>query len=157
MPTTVAGDAGRGVGSLQEWAPEGLRTLDSYGVLDRERLGVFDYIAGNTDRHLGNLVTQEDGRPAAIDNGFCFPTAAGDPLRSALFREVMDRDLSPAVVAELASVDRELLVASLLGTGLEQEAVDGAMARLTEAASGRITGDAYDGTIVDEYWATLKG
>lgn len=41
--------------------------------LDMQKIAVFDYIVGQTDRHGGNTWVGDDNKIYAIDNGFSFP------------------------------------------------------------------------------------
>ncbi len=63
-------------GSVQEWIKN---ARDGYQIekftdeerKDFERLKVFDFIIGNSDRHLGNILFTDDGKLHAIDNNAC--------------------------------------------------------------------------------------
>jgi hypothetical protein len=63
-------------GAVQEWIPD---AKDGYQIdkftedqrKDFERLKVFDFIIGNDDRHLGNLLFDKNGKVHAIDNSAC--------------------------------------------------------------------------------------
>lgn len=60
-------------GSIQEWikgAKDGyqIEKFTNEERKDFERLKVFDFIIGNSDRHLGNVLFTEDGKLHAIDN-----------------------------------------------------------------------------------------
>lgn len=63
-------------GAVQEWIPD---AVDGYQIdkftanqkKDFERLKVFDFIIGNDDRHLGNLLFDKNGKMYAIDNSAC--------------------------------------------------------------------------------------
>lgn len=63
-------------GSVQEWIKD---AKDGYQIekftaeekKDFERLKVFDFIIGNSDRHLGNVLFTDDGKLHAIDNNAC--------------------------------------------------------------------------------------
>jgi hypothetical protein len=77
------------IGSIQAWAPNSRLDPGGYDTIDQQKMGVLDYILGNGDRHLGNWLTQADGRPAAIDNGLTFPTSNAENLRSDFVRNVI--------------------------------------------------------------------
>ena len=63
-------------GSVQEWIKD---AKDGYQIekftdeekKDFERLKVFDFVIGNSDRHLGNVLFTDDGKLHAIDNNAC--------------------------------------------------------------------------------------
>ena len=63
-------------GSIQEWiknAKDGYQ-IDKFTEQERkdfERLKVFDFMIGNSDRHLGNVLFTDDGKMHAIDNNAC--------------------------------------------------------------------------------------
>ena len=83
VPETKGGTYdGLGAGSVQRDVPLGSKGLNAYSDADIDRLAVFDYITGNSDRHSDNYRTDVDGRPKATDNGFCFPESSIDGIRS---------------------------------------------------------------------------
>ncbi len=63
-------------GSVQEWI-QGAK--DGYQInhftpeekKDYDRLKVFDFVIGNYDRHLGNMLFTDDGKMHAVDNNAC--------------------------------------------------------------------------------------
>ena len=63
-------------GSAQEWVKD---AKDGYQIekftaeekKDFERLKVFDFVIGNSDRHLGNVLFTNDGKTYAIDHNAC--------------------------------------------------------------------------------------
>lgn len=63
-------------GSVQEWIQD---AKDGYQVdkftqeqtKDFIRLKIFDFVIGNSDRHLGNILFTEDGKMHAVDNNAC--------------------------------------------------------------------------------------
>ena len=77
-------------------AAEGLST---YGAVWLERAGVFDYIAHQTDRNLGNWLTHPDDphRLILVDNGLTFPVD-GDKSKafydSVFVKNILDKPLS---------------------------------------------------------------
>jgi hypothetical protein len=87
VPITVFrkdyGKGGKGT-SLQVFL-EGHKTQNSWAgremtAVESLRLGVFDYLIGNIDRHGGNYMRDKDGKPKAIDNGLSFGRPnEGDP------------------------------------------------------------------------------
>lgn len=63
-------------GSVQEWiqnAKDGyqIEKFTDEGKKDFWRLKVFDFIIGNSDRHLANVLFTDDGKLHAIDNNAC--------------------------------------------------------------------------------------
>lgn len=82
VPETVVREIGGRKGSLQRFVSD---TVEEYSWQGRDlrpaetyRIGVFDYITGNADRHSGNyLRLKKNGKPVLIDNGFAFPKATG--------------------------------------------------------------------------------
>ncbi|MCF6158801.1 MAG: hypothetical protein E3K32_09560 [wastewater metagenome] len=63
-------------GAVQDWIPD---AKDGYQIdkftseekKDFERLKVFDFVIGNSDRHLGNILFSHDGKLHAVDNTAC--------------------------------------------------------------------------------------
>ncbi|MFN3532286.1 MAG: hypothetical protein ACK41Q_07215 [Candidatus Brocadia sp.] len=63
-------------GSVQEWikdAKDGyqIEKFSEEAKKDFERLKVFDFIIGNSDRHLGNVLFTDDNKLHAVDNNAC--------------------------------------------------------------------------------------
>lgn len=78
VPTTKIIKFKGDLASIQSWVEEGLpsdTTLNTYSDDDVWKMGLFDLIIGNTDRHSGNFLTL-NGRPVAIDQGYAFPNKA---------------------------------------------------------------------------------
>ncbi len=146
VPTTVLRDGALGPGSLQvrvENATPG-RVPWAYLNADIQRLGVYDYIVGNTDRHFMNYLTGPDGRPIAIDNGFGFPSWQLEPIKSGFIPLTTIDRLEPEVLDAINKVDVNALRTELLDVGVPPRAVDGTIARLEEVrANGYVTGDAW--------------
>lgn len=63
-------------GSVQEWikdARDGYQ-MDKFTLEEKknyERLKVFDFVIGNNDRHLGNVLFTDDSRMYAVDHNAC--------------------------------------------------------------------------------------
>ncbi len=63
-------------GSIQEWikdARDGYQ-IDKFTPDERrnyERLRIFDFVIGNSDRHLGNVLFTDDGKMHAVDHNAC--------------------------------------------------------------------------------------
>ncbi|MFR9805630.1 hypothetical protein ACL02T_25590 [Pseudonocardia sp. RS010] len=143
VPTTTTIDTPSGVGSLQDHAPLPPRPPERYTELDRQMLGTLDYITGALDRHPHNVMTQSDGRPAAIDNDLTFPVDTGEPLRSEFFPDVLGRPLDPSIVEAVRQLAPETLTEILSRHGVPDAAIKGAVDRRNEAATGLITGRAW--------------
>jgi hypothetical protein len=156
VPTTAAVNGMSGVGSLQDWVPGQAKPLDGYDPVDRQRMAVLDYVTGNTDRHGGNWLSQIDGRPAAIDNGLSFPSGPADGIKSPWTNAMLDKPLDPGLVASLREVTLDEFADTLRDHGLNDPAIDGAVARLREVQAGVIRGQAWDGKFLDDWWETVK-
>jgi len=74
-------------GSVQEWikdAKDGYQ-IDKFTETERkdfERLKVFDYVIGNSDRHLGNVLFTNDGKMHAIDHNACLIISKDEDILS---------------------------------------------------------------------------
>ncbi|WP_174526231.1 hypothetical protein [Micromonospora maritima] len=146
VPTTARWDGPHGAGSMQEFVENAHpgRPVTDYSLPERERMAVLDYISGNTDRHMGNYLTGPDGRLVAIDHGYSFPESNAEPLRSDFVAQQRNQPLSPDTMARLQSTDPAVLADRLRATGLNENAVSGAMDRFNEIRSrGMITGEAW--------------
>jgi hypothetical protein len=72
-------------GSIQEWvknAKDGYQ-IDKMTRKEREdyqRLLIFDFIIGNSDRHLGNILFTSDDKIHAIDNNACLVIGKDEDL-----------------------------------------------------------------------------
>ncbi len=117
-------------------------------------MAVFDYITGNTDRHLGNYRTDMVGNIVAIDHGYSFPEYP-DPrygIRSDFVDKNLNVALSEDVLHGVRAVDQDALRSTLRASGIPDSAIDGVMARLGEVQSrGMITGEAWPGVINGAY------
>jgi hypothetical protein len=143
VPATVVRDHDRGEASLQMHAPGDARPLGEYDAVDRQRMAVLDYITGQMDRHAGNYRSQDDGRPAAIDNGLSFPEGNAEPLRSVFFDAIIDQPLDPAIQRQVEALDVDDLERRLRAAGLSEAALRGMEARIEEVRTGWVTGRAY--------------
>lgn len=75
----LTGETKVGIGSLAEFVPaRDISDSDSVSAWketpkgDRARMGIFDAVIGNLDRHRGNYLVTEDNRLKAIDHGYSF-------------------------------------------------------------------------------------
>jgi uncharacterized protein YukE len=159
VPTTTAVDGHRGPGSMQEWADSTPgRPPGHYPAHQQEQMAVLDYITGNTDRHGKNYLTGADGSPVAIDHGYSFPEAPTDAIRSDFVVQHLNAPLGDDVLDRVRAMDPEQVRGMLTATGLNDSAVDGAVARLREIQThGMITGDAWRGPIVHADWRVARG
>lgn len=74
-------------GSVQDWIKN---AKDGYQIdrfpdevkKDYERLKVFDFIIGNSDRHLGNVLFTDDGKMRAIDHNATLVISENDDILS---------------------------------------------------------------------------
>jgi hypothetical protein len=151
VPTTTIADGAHGPGSIQQWS-ESTPPLphNEYPRIQQEQMAVSDYVTGNTDRHLGNYLTDPNGNIVAIDHGYSFPESP-DPrfgIRSDFVDKNLNTPLSDEVMANVRAVDPAQVRDMLAATGLRAPAVDGVIARLTEVQThGMITGEAWPGVI----------
>jgi hypothetical protein len=159
VPITVAKeDSQLGLaGSLQVEAPgEPEFNYLEYSEKDRESAAVLDYIIGNTDRHLGNFRSFEDGHLAAIDHGYSFPVDESEPVRSSFVADMLGKDISEAIMTHLRRVNPDEVRETLEALEIEAPAIEGTLRRLREVQdSGRITGQAWDGGIQDALYNTI--
>ncbi len=144
--TRGVSDSTMGPGSLMRMV-DGRQSMyvPYYSPLDQERMGVLDYILANTDRHEDNWLTDQDGRPAAIDNGLAFPTGDAFPIRSQWVRDLVGKPLSQEVLDQVRAVSLEKFRATLEAVRIEPEAIDGAVARLQEVQQGAIMLESWHG------------
>jgi hypothetical protein len=147
VPTTVAIDID-GDGSLQAFQDQDGRGVDEYAAEDREMMGALDYLIANTDRHSQNWMTQNDGRPAATDNGLAFPLSNMDALNSPWIRPLFNLPLSDSIVQAIRAMDQAIAGDVLRELGIEEEAISAFTERLAEARSGTITGRAWFGSVM---------
>ncbi len=173
VPTTAPFIGKEGIGSLQERVAGtkdeiATRDIGTYDQLDQQRMGVLDYVIGNSDRHGANWLTQQVDpsnavalqsqsttmRPAAIDNGQSFGAApALGLIRSNWVVDQLYKPLDASVMSSVNSVDQGALSQQLKGLGISDEAVSRAMGRLNEIkTNGMITGQAF----LDQHPMALK-
>ena len=136
-------------GSLQAEVPAGPKRLDQYENADVDRMAALDYVLGNTDRHNENYMTQENGRPAAIDNGLTMPEGDADGIRSQWVAERLGKTLDPTVAEQFRSVNEASLLRNWAVLGISDKATSAAIERLHEIQGGVLTGEAWRGEIFD--------
>ncbi len=125
----------RGPGSLQEKAADasGMRAGVVFDQDGSERMRVFDFVTGNSDRHNGNvLVRTVDGKamPVLIDNGLSFPMGTPDRfIQPTRYMHQDPRPLLPTTLGQIEAIDLETLATQLHESGIERDAVEGALQR----------------------------
>jgi 2'-5' RNA ligase len=97
-------------GSVHQWIPNSRTVADQYddGLdFDRfikeqpekaRRIGLFDHIIGNNDRHLGNLLTDDTGNHYPIDHGASFRDESNrpyDPYYNQFYQAHQGQPLTP--------------------------------------------------------------
>ncbi|MBI5307042.1 MAG: hypothetical protein HZB37_01570, partial [Planctomycetes bacterium] len=94
-------------GSIQEWIHD---AKDGYSIekfspeekKDFDRLKIFDFVIGNSDRHLGNVLFTSDGKLHAIDHNASLIISAEDDILS--FSDVIINFFCRNVVADMPHV-----------------------------------------------------
>jgi len=111
-------------------------------------MAVLDYVTGNTDRNPDNYLTGPDGEPIAIDHGYTFPSGTDDAILSDFVAAHLGRRLRPEVVEAVRALAPRAMRRMLRDTGLDDPAIDLAVARLEEIQRHEmITGEAWAGAI----------
>lgn len=136
-----------GDGSLQLDAPQPGRPLSEYTATDRDAMAALDYVLGNADRHDLNYQTSPAGRPAAIDNGLCFPENPSAGIRSDWVASRLGKPLNTSLVEKFQRLDDKHLVDTLRFHGIGDDAISGVLSRIEEVRSGVITGKNWRGKI----------
>lgn len=136
VPMTVARTVDGQIGSLQLFV-NGARPATRSDVLDRavaEKFKVFDYITGNSDRHIGNvLVVNREGKnlPVLIDNGLAFPNGGNlfwkfpDSLLGGRFGPFLHETL-----VFISSIDPNLVASVLAASQVSRTATEHVLRRL---------------------------
>lgn len=153
VPATVTHDGPDGEGSLQSWVPNSAPLGERYdAVFDRdasERMRVYDYITGNSDRHDMNvMVVEKEGRtlPVLIDNGLAFPN--GNPNRFIQpWDNIPHEPLSSSTERMINKIDHVKLAVTLAESGIERKAVQYAVARAEHLKRAPETLDADEGSV----------
>ncbi|MEK7733774.1 MAG: hypothetical protein AAB318_06155 [Planctomycetota bacterium] len=94
-------------GSIQEWIHD---AKDGYAIekftpeekKDFDRLRIFDFVIGNSDRHLGNALFTSDGKLHAIDHNASLIISSEDDILS--FSDVIVNFLSRNVISDMPHV-----------------------------------------------------
>lgn len=94
-------------GSVQEWikdARDGYQ-IDKFTPDEKrnyERLRIFDFVIGNSDRHLGNVLFTDDGKMYAIDHNACLIISNDEDILS--FPDSLIIFLSKNVVQDMPHI-----------------------------------------------------
>lgn len=137
VPSTVERTLDGKVGSLQRWVDNGKRLMARdrgiFSQEDSERVRVFDFVIGNSDRHVGNILKQGRGgsmRPVLIDHGLSFPN--GRPLRfiqpTVAFHQTPGQ-LLERTRKQIADLDLEKLGTILKQNGIDDVAIEHTLLR----------------------------
>jgi hypothetical protein len=148
VPITVIRTIDGDIGSVQKWVELDRYFITDYTSLDQARMAVLDYILANTDRHGVNWRTQDDGRPAAVDNGLCLPRDGSYPIRSKWVKRMVGKELPDELKKAILAVNLDDAAILLEELKIDDQAVDGFRARLDEVRKqGRILSSAWPGRI----------
>lgn len=139
VPTTVPREIDGEQGSFQAFVDEDVRPPGEYALIDQQWMAVLDFLIANSDRHNANWMTQEDGRPAATDNGLSMPLSTAAPYRSAFLMPMLNKSLDQSIVERLKGLDEGQCCRAFEEVGIEPSAIDGFVLRLIEARGGTIT------------------
>jgi hypothetical protein len=88
VPETIIVTYKGEIGSAQEWIEDTFPsdvTLKTYSEDDIWKVGLLDFLIGNTDRHSGNWLMKNNA-VVAIDHGYAFPNEKDDPKSIILSR-----------------------------------------------------------------------
>lgn len=160
-PATTMWDGPQGHGSLQRMAVPNTGSMDpgDYTSSEQQRMAVLDYVIGNSDRHNGNYLTDQNGGVVPIDHGYSFPVDQDSfdrgpirGIRSDFVANEYGNYLDQDIIDGLNRVDADQLGDDLSRLGLEDRAVDGAISRLDEIRqNGGITGANWPGRITEAH------
>lgn len=138
VPETATVMHGGQTGSLQRWhqgaqllrmegEPNGsLPGGHRFGHEDSERMRVFDYVIGNSDRHAGNVLADSSSgspRPILIDHGLAFPKGSPDQFIQPTEAIHESSDLHPNTRKMIDGLDIHGIARTLHESGIEPEAV----------------------------------
>ena len=140
VPRTVGREIEGLHGSVQLFVPDALRSTDAWkpGAAlvrrDAEKLRVFDYLIGNSDRTVRNLMVRRrdgDHAPVAIDNGNAFPRG---PIPQFQWPAVWVLPHRGPLLTQtrrfIAEIDPAAVARVLAGSGIEQDAAVHVLRRL---------------------------
>jgi hypothetical protein len=139
VPPCVVREINGQVGSVLEWADGRTAsashlTKDSHANVRQDsllKIAVLDFVIGNTDRHRGNFMVDNDGNAIAIDHGYSLPYKGGlSTLRSEPWRWTAGDPIPASVTESLKAVDDEKIVKAMKKLGIESMAIDGLLDRL---------------------------
>lgn len=117
VPATVLRNGPEGLAAVQDWKIGDIALTTDWRAPERreelKKIGFFDWLTQNSDRHPGNWLIGQDGRHVAIDNGAIFGdrVSEDDRLRSFPLTEVNGEPLPDDIrknVAELVE-NREVM------------------------------------------------
>lgn len=139
VPKTVYGEYEGRTGSAQQFVPNAQAGLEGADTLEAAKMGVFDAIIGNQDRHSHNALIDANGRLIAIDHGFAFGrTSPGGYIRSWALESMGPDDLSKDEQAALAKKLDEFNISKVLkGSHLDERERD-AFVRRVESVRTRL-------------------
>ena len=134
-PTVVREVGGRGIGSFQMFAEDAFKlSAGKHDVLDRtsfEKLRMFDFIVGNSDRHSGNLLLRKIGdrwHPVAIDNGLI--AASRPPSRFITAIDPSFHEFGSEALEWLRAVDGPRIARIMAEEGMDRQSITLALRRL---------------------------
>ena len=133
------GKEGKSISSLYD----GMKDSAKFDV---QKMAVFDYLVGNTDRHQGNIMVDGD-HVYAIDNGLAFPEKGNlGQFKSVAMRAIQLRGgkVDNRIIDQLKKVDQNTLKSVMKDQGLSEEA-DGVLERLNNVikSGGDLSGDEF--------------
>lgn len=98
--------------------------LGDKGKLNLQKMAIFDYISGNTDRHTGNIMVDGDDI-YAIDQGRCFPGKDRSQFNSKPLNALSytKEKIDPRIIKKLQSVDLDQVSKTMREHGMGPESV----------------------------------
>jgi hypothetical protein len=128
---------------IEEESGKKVTMVDTYKKLspeakfDFQKLAIFDYISGNTDRHLGNVLFGKN-QVYAIDNGLCFPNKSRHQLHSRplMALSFLDEKIDKRILSRLSKVNPDSIRKSMSSHGMGEEA-EQVIARLSEVVKSK--------------------
>lgn len=128
---------GAGSGHLQQFvigevaAMTGLIMEEGHhGNEDIHKIAAIDWITGNTDRHMGNIMRGHDGHWYAIDNGLAWVNNGHmNEYNSAAMQKLDMQKVHPGVLKAVQNLPEEKLQEIMEDEGFKKEDIAGAIAR----------------------------